>query len=57
MKRPKRKPIENQPLLFDLEEYTTGTTEEILYDDKTYNMVFRLFNSVILKKQLNLELV
>ena len=33
MKRPKRKPIENQPLLFDLEEYTTGTTEEILYDD------------------------
>ena len=31
--------------------------EEILYDDKTYNMVFRLFNSVILKKQLNLELV
>ena len=33
------------------------TIEEILHDDKTFNMVFRLFNSVILNKQLNLELV
>jgi hypothetical protein len=33
------------------------TIEEILHNDKTYNMVFRLFNSVILTKQLNLELV
>ena len=33
------------------------TIEEILHDDKTFTMVFRLFNSVILNKQLNLELV
>lgn len=33
------------------------TIDDILLDDKTFNMVFRLFNSVILTKQLNLELV
>jgi hypothetical protein len=30
---------------------------EVLYDDKTYNMVFSLFNSIILERMLNSELV
>lgn len=33
------------------------TIDDILQDDKTFNMVFGLFNSIILNKQLNLELV
>ena len=33
MKIPKRKKGDDQTLLFDLEEYTTGTTEEQLVDD------------------------
>lgn len=31
--------------------------DEILLDDKTFNLVFKLFNSVILTKQMNLQLV
>ena len=33
MKIPKRKKSDEQTLLFDLEEYTTGTTEEVLIDN------------------------
>lgn len=38
-------------------ELKSVTINEILDNDKTYNMIFNLFNSVILKNQLNLELV
>ena len=38
-------------------ELKSTTIDDILNNDKTYNMIFNLFNSVILKKQLNLELV
>ena len=31
-KRPKRN-IDNQGVLFDVEEFTTGTTEEVVFDD------------------------
>ena len=33
MKIPKRKKSNDQALLFDLEEYTTGTTEELSVDN------------------------
>ena len=31
-KRPKRN-TDNQGVLFDVEEFTTGTTEEVVFDD------------------------
>lgn len=38
-------------------ELKSTTIDDILNNDKTYNMIFNLFNSVILKNQLSLEIV
>ena len=37
-KRPKRK-IENQGFLFDVEEFTTGTTDEVVFEDDVFDDV------------------
>jgi len=37
-------------------ELKSTTIYDILNNDKTYHMIFNLFNSVILKRQLKLEL-
>ena len=42
-KRPKRK-IDNQGLLFDIEEFTTGSTEEVLLVDDVFNDLEEIFD-------------
>jgi hypothetical protein len=42
-KRPKRK-IDSQILLFDVEEFTTGSTEEVLFEDDVFDDLEEIFD-------------